>query len=182
MITVLIRKYLRRPEYARCYTDRLVAYPAEQRPLRAGVAILLILVTAFAAASVAAEEQDETTLRHLKEVLWPKAYAEQDVALLDSILADEFEMIDADGNAFTKADELAYIKSTRPNYDSLVFRVKRLDLFENGTAIVAGEGTVSGKDDEGPYLFTYQSTNVLIKRNGAWKAIASHVSGVKPDR
>jgi len=122
---------------------------------------------------------DEATLRQLKEVLWPKAYAEQDVALLDSILADEFRLIDADGNWFTKGDELNYIRNNPPGYDSLVFKVKRLEVFENGTAIVAGEGTVHGKDAAGPYVSTYQSTNVLIKRDGRWRAISSHVSGVK---
>ena len=124
-------------------------------------------------------EQDKATLRHLKEVLWPKAYAEQDVPLLDSILADEFRLIDGDGQWFTKKDELDYILKNKPGYDSLVFEVKRLDVFENGTAVVAGQGTVKGKDKDGPYVTTYQSTNVLIKRNGAWKAVASHVSGAQ---
>lgn len=122
---------------------------------------------------------DEAALRRLKEVLWPKAYFEQDTALLDSILADEFRMVDADGNWSTKSQELADVKKSKPSYDSLVFAIKRLEVFENGTAIVAGEGTIKGKDKDGPYVATYQSTNVLIKRAGAWKAIASHVSGVK---
>jgi len=124
-------------------------------------------------------DADEATLRHLKEALWPKAYAEQDVALLDSILADEFRLIDADGNWFTKCDELDYIRNNPPGYDSLDFRIKRLEVFENGTAIVAGEGTVRGSDAAGSYVSTYQSTNVLIKRDGRWRAISSHVSGVK---
>jgi hypothetical protein len=140
---------------------------------------LALLLCLPAPIVTAADESDETTLRHLKEVLWPQAYARQDVALLDSILADEFRLIDADGNWFTKGDELDYIRDNPPGYDSLVFSVKRLEVFENGTAIVAGEGTVRGKDAAGPYVSTYQSTNVLIRRDGRWRAISSHVSGVK---
>lgn len=124
-------------------------------------------------------ESDETGLRHLKEVLWPKAYAEQDVELLDSILADEFRLIDGDGNWFTKDDELEYIRKNKPAYDSLVFSVKRLDVFGNDAAIVAGEGTITGQDDDGSYVMTYQSTNVLVKSGGEWKAVSSHVSGAK---
>ena len=140
----------------------------------------LTLILSFASASAdAPADSDDAALRHLKEVLWPKAYAEQDVTLLDAILADEFRMIDADGNWSSKKDELDYIRGNKPAYDSLVFRVKRLDVFENGSAIVAGEGTVKGADKDGPYVSTYQSTNVLIKRDGQWRAIASHVSGVK---
>jgi hypothetical protein len=148
---------------------------------RNATVVVATLATCLALSSVASASRrsDEETLRHLKEVLWPRAYAEQDVALLNSILADEFQMVDGDGNWSTKAAELEYVRKNKPGYESLVFAVKRLDLFENGTAIVAGEGTVIGRDDGGPYVATYQSTNVLIKRGGSWKAIASHVSGFK---
>ena len=146
--------------------------------LRRTASAVLVLLVALAGAT-ASTDSDEATLRHLKEVVWPKAYAEQDVKRLDSILAPEFRRVDADGNWFTKEDELERLRTTKPAYDSLVFAIKRLDVFENGTAIVAGEGTVRGKDRDGAYVMTYQSTNVLIKRNGEWKAISSHVSGRK---
>jgi hypothetical protein len=71
--------------------------------------VLLFLLAAVAAASAGAareSESHEAPLRHLKEVLWLKAYAEQDQELLDAILADEFQMVDADGNWTTKAAEL----------------------------------------------------------------------------
>lgn len=60
-----------------------------------------------------------------------------------------------------------------------VLEGQRLEVFANGTAIVAGEGTAKGTDPKGAYVMTYQSTNVLIKRDGAWRAVSSHVSGVK---
>lgn len=129
--------------------------------------------------TVQGSDADQQTLRHLKEVLWPRAYAEQDVKLLDAILADEFQMVDADGNWSSKHEELDYISKNKPSHDSFVFTIKRLEVFENGTAIVAGEGTIKGKDKDGSYVMTYQSSNVLIKRSGRWKAIASHVSGIK---
>lgn len=145
----------------------------------AAIVVALAMMSAPAFAISATPSSDERTLRHLKEVLWPKAYAQQDVELLDSILATEFRLIDAEGNWFTKQDEIDYIKANAPAYDSLVFKVKRVDVFENGSAIVAGEGTLKGRDEEGRYVMTYQSTNVLIKREGKWRAVASHVSGVK---
>jgi len=151
------------------------------RTIRCLTAVLIAgLVIAQSSGSFGAEEQsDEATLREIKEVLWPRAYAQQDVALLDSLLADEFQMVDADGNWSTKAQELDWIRSNPPSYDSLVFEIIRLDIFENGSAIVAGKGVVSGTDESGPYTLEYQSTNVLIKRSGKWQAVASHVSGIK---
>jgi len=124
-------------------------------------------------------EKDRATLRKLKEELWPKAYREQDTRLLDGILADEFQMVRANGDWSNKVKELEFIKHNKPTYDSFRFEITRLDVLENGTAIVAGTGHVAGNDAEGAYRMTYQSSNVLIKRRGEWKAIASHVSGIK---
>ena len=123
--------------------------------------------------------EDEKALRYLKEVEWPKAYREQDTVLLDRILADEFKMIGSDGEWSSKKEELAYIRKNKPSYKSFKFNIKRLDIFENNTAIVSGTGVIQSKDDKGDYEFIYQSSNVLIKRNGIWKAIASHTSGDK---
>jgi hypothetical protein len=122
---------------------------------------------------------DEKALRYLKEVEWPKAYREQDTVLLNRILADEFKMIGSDGEWSSKKEELAYIKKNKPSYKSFKFNIKRLDIFENNTAIVSGTGVIQSKDDKGDYEYIYQSSNVLIKRNGIWKAIASHTSGDK---
>lgn len=130
-------------------------------------------------ASSADRSDDEAAIRELKEVLWPKAYFEQDTKLLDRILAPEFQMVDGEGNWTTKADELDWVSKNRPAYDALEFEIRRLDVFENGTAIAAGTGTIRGSDEGGPYVAEYQSTNVLIKREGRWRAVASHVSGYK---
>ncbi len=145
---------------------------------RFGILVVLVLTVAAGAAQ-GGERSDEEILTEIKEVLWPRAYATQDVALLDRLLADEFQMVDAAGTWSTKAEEIAWLRENPPSYDSLVFTVKRLDIFENGSAIVAGEGHVTGADADGPWEMTYQSTNVLIKRDGVWRAVASHVSGVQ---
>jgi hypothetical protein len=123
---------------------------------------------------------DYDVLHNLKTVLWPKAYGEQDTVLLSQILHEKFQLIDDEGSKFSKADEMEYVSKYGPSYSSFEFEVKRLDIFDNGTAMVSGEGTMKGIDMNGQaYVTTYQSSNSLIKENGQWKAINSHVSGVK---
>lgn len=145
--------------------------------------LLLPLFICFGFITIQAQEhtQDLQTLRFLKEVEWPKAYREQDTVLLDRILAEEFQMIDASGNTYTKKDELEYIKGHKPSYDSFRFEITRLEVFENQTAIVSGIGHIDGADEKGAYNTTYSSSNILIKRDGLWKAISSHVSGIKTE-
>ncbi len=147
--------------------------------LLASFVLSIAMVQAPSATTLGDTPDDAAELTHLKQVLWPKAYREQDVALLDRILADEFQMIDGSGRWSTKHDELQWIAQHRPAYDSLNFEIRRLDVFENGTAVVAGTGIIRGTDDEGPYVAEYQSSNILIRRDGVWKAIASHVSGYR---
>lgn len=118
---------------------------------------------------------DEEILREIKEVKWPKAYAEQDTVLLDELLGDDFQLIDHTGSWYTKDDELNWIKSHASGYDSFRFEIKRLDIFSNGTAIICGTGHILNDTIE----TLYQSSNILIKRDGKWEAVLSHVSGVK---
>ena len=120
-------------------------------------------------------DDDEKVLRHMKEVLWPKAYAEQDTVLLDKILGDDFKMIDQAGGWYTKKDEIDWIKENAPNYDSFFFEIKRFDILDNGTAIICGTGHIIVDTVHS----IYQSSNVLVKREGEWKAVLSHVSGVE---
>ena len=150
-----------------------------------GVSLILIGILSasalFATEPVRDQENDKTRLRELKEVLWPKAYREQDPALLAQILADEFESIDAQGNVSTKAEELDYVRKNKPSYDSFRFVIRRLQIFENRTAVVSGTGYIETKAKEGKKAskMEYQSSNVFIERDGRWQAISSHVSGIK---
>lgn len=121
-----------------------------------------------------ASESDRQMLQHLKEYDWPKAYHDQDTLLLDRILGQDFQMVDANGIWTTKTDELDWIKTHAIKSDSFRYEIKRLDFLENGTVILAG----TGHSFQDSVYTTYQSSNVLIKRNGIWKAVLSHVSGI----
>ena len=120
-------------------------------------------------------EADLESLTYLKEVEWPKAYRYQDTVLLNRILGDDFQMIDAGGTWSDKAGELAWIKENASAPDSFYYDIKRLEALENGTVLICGTGHIFNDTTH----TIYQSSNILIKRKGNWKAVASHVSGVK---
>ncbi len=119
--------------------------------------------------------QDREILRNLKEVQWPKAYREQDTLLLDRILGEDFQMVDASGEWSNKTKELEWIKENAMENDSFFYEIKRLDVLPNGTALICGTGHIFNDSTE----TIYQSSNILIKRKGIWEAVASHVSGIK---
>lgn len=114
---------------------------------------------------------DEAALREIKTVLWPRAYRTGDADLLDRLLDDSFEMFDGDGNRSTKADELDYVRNNKWDPGTFEYRIERLSIYGDDIAIVAGTGIAE--------TYSYKSSNVLIKSDGRWRAVASHVSGVK---
>lgn len=150
-------------------------------PIRPIPRVLLpILLLGLAAASPAADPASdaEAVLRRIKLELWPRAYREQDIELLDRLLDPRFQMIDGEGRPSSKADELAWVAAHAPGYDTFDYQIERLDVFADSSAIVAGRGTVSGERDGQRWTHVYRSTNVLVKRDGRWVAVASHVSPV----
>ena len=138
-----------------------------------------LVVGLSAPTRAATSASDEAELREIKEVLWPRAYREGDVALLDRLLADEFRLIDAEGGWSDKAAELEHVAKKRWVNRSFRFEIRRLEVFENGTAVVAGRGVAIGPESDPDGGYQYQSSNILIRRAGRWQAIASHVSGVR---
>jgi hypothetical protein len=130
----------------------------------------LLLVLVFLPA--VSQADDESILRNFKKVLWPQAYRTQDVELLDRLLHDSFEMIDADGKRSTKQQELDYIRHNKWDPGSFEYRIERLQIYQGSFAVIDGTGIATA--------YTYKSSNFLVKEAGVWQAIASHVSGYQP--
>lgn len=139
------------------------------------IIILYWMVSACSQQADIITSNDLQRLRYLKEVEWPKAYREQDAVLLDRILREDFQLIDQAGGRYSKADEISWIKEHAMEHDSFYYEIKRLDVYPNGTAVVAGTGHIF---NDTTYAI-YESSNVLIKENDEWKAILSQVSGYK---
>ena len=129
---------------------------------------------------------EASVLTDLKTRLWPALYAQGDTTGLDRLLAAEFQMIEGDGAVSKRSDELAYVARKKPDPPGrrFVYRIDRLDVFENCTAIISGQGRIvepPSSPGGPPKISLYSSSNVLIKRAGVWQAIASHVSGQKEE-
>lgn len=148
------------------------------------VLLLLLLLSgclwlAGTRTKAATDSPDKDQLRHLKTVLWPQAYREQDVKLLDRILHPTFQKIAASGQITHKQDELEYISKHKPSYQSFRFEIERLEIYEGKFAVVSGTGFIEEVGTQGKTERRYRSSNHLIKLEGRWQAVSSHISGVQ---
>ena len=78
-------------------------------------------------------------------------------------------MADNEGKLSDKAGELAWVAENAWNPGAFEYRIERLDIYDGRWAVISGSGIAE--------RYRYRSSNVLIKEDGRWQAVASHVSG-----
>jgi ketosteroid isomerase-like protein len=133
--------------------------------------------TAAAVESAAETEQALTQL----ERDWIEAVKQKDRATLERILADDWAGISYEGKSFTKAASLADTLAADSQLESYTLDPLKVRLFGD-VGIVTGGNTeksrFKGKDTSGHYVWT----DVFVKRNGRWQAVASHTSRFPPPK
>jgi ketosteroid isomerase-like protein len=141
--------------------------------------VSLVLAAAVAAEDKATKaESDAATSQTLQaaEHAWLNAEKNHDAAAFEKIVADDWIAINPDGKTETKAERAAAIKSA--NVESASMGPMKVRVFGE-TAVVTGtddETTVTdGKKSTGHYVWT----DVFVKRNGKWLAVASQTAPVQ---
>jgi ketosteroid isomerase-like protein len=115
------------------------------------------------------------------ERAWADALVKGDVATWSRCVADDWVGTTPEGNMITKAGAYADLKAGLVVRE--LFRLDDLKVRVYGdVAIVCGLETekskIHGKDMSGQYRFT----DVFLKRNGRWQAVASHLSHVSAEK
>ncbi len=119
-------------------------------------------------------ENDEDQILALHEA-GDKALMTADLAMLERIFAEDYVQYNESGKAFTKQDVLNNFRTGAIRYPSIVSTSRKIRIFGD-TAVVHGsesdEVEVGGKKSEVRYIYL----DVLRKRDGEWKLIASQLA------
>lgn len=106
---------------------------------------------------------------------WVEALAKGDTAALESILADKYVDTDEGSHRSDKNGVLSALKSGDLKIESLKLSDMKVDVYGDA-AVVTGnavqKGTFKGQALPAKVIFT----DTFIKRDGQWKAAASHRS------
>jgi ketosteroid isomerase-like protein len=142
----------------------------------AAVAACLALFQSSAKAQDAGNADVEKMIARMEDD-WAAALLNADLAAVDRIEAPDYTIADQDGNLMTRAQSDAELKAG--DYKATAFKNDEVKVRVYGdTAIVSGleteTSTYKGKDSSGQYRFT----DVFVKRDGIWQAVATHTSKV----
>ena len=120
------------------------------------------------------ERSDEKQILALHEA-GDRALMSADLAVLAQIFADDYVQYNEAGKSFTKQDVLNNFRTGAIRYPSIVSTGRKIRLFGD-TAVVHGsesdEVEVNGKRSAVGYVYL----DVLRKRNGEWKLVASQLA------
>lgn len=106
---------------------------------------------------------------------WGVAYLRRDMMALEQILADEYTFIDPLGEISDKRENLAHIRTGAcviENTESSDIRVRVYDH----TAVVTARSTFKARYKGFGFRGECQYTDILVKRDGRWHAVASHAT------
>jgi ketosteroid isomerase-like protein len=141
----------------------------------------LLLTAGFtltAHAQVTSGPQVDAVLAYLHAAC--AAYQRNDVAAIDSLVADGFILTDARGVTTTKADDLRSARERAIEFTAFRNEGMRAQLYGT-TAVVTGRTIIVGKTKDGTALdIEVQFTDTVILLDGRWRIVASHVSRLNP--
>jgi ketosteroid isomerase-like protein len=108
---------------------------------------------------------------------WVDALVKSDIATLDSIFAESYVDTDEHGRRSDKQAVFSVLKSGDLHITSIKLSDMLVQLYGDA-AIVIGTAAQVGNFKGQPLTPTIVFTDTFIKRNGKWRAVASHRSVV----
>lgn len=140
-------------------------------------ASLLILVLANLAFGVSGgqSKRDSASQVLAVEKQWNEVYKRGDIAMMNSLLTDDFIITVEDGQTYSKPGYIAHSGNSTVHVQ--VSDMSDLQVRMHGnTAVVTGAYHEKGIDKGKPYEYRDRLTDIWMDYNGKWRLIASHYS------
>jgi ketosteroid isomerase-like protein len=135
-----------------------------------------LLLTSLAAPAQQPKTDSEAAILQAKEQEWLNAEKNHDAAGFEKIVADDWVGITPDGKRQTKAERAAEINSGHTS--SATLGDMNVRVFGNAAVVTGTDDEVSvenGTKSSQHYVWT----DVFVKRNGDWLAVASQTALIK---
>ena len=131
-------------------------------------------------AATSGGSNDEQQIKKIERE-WLDAIMKRDASYLQKIEAEDFAMTGPDGKLLSKEEDIKDTTGGETIFDDITIDDLKV-RFYGKTAVVNGKGTVKGHSKEKNVSGQYSWTDVFVKMNGDWKAVAGHVTGIAPEK
>jgi ketosteroid isomerase-like protein len=143
---------------------------------------LLCLGTAVAQAKSgmprAARHESRHEIDQLEQT-WKDAVLHQNAQAMESLLADDYIAISANGTLQDKEQALQNLKSGKAQFKSIDFSDRKVRFYAQ-TALVTSRAEVNGVTPEGDISGSYRFTRVYVRTNpGGWKIVSFEASRIR---
>jgi ketosteroid isomerase-like protein len=147
------------------------------------VAALLVCVLSAGAAQKSGMPRGERhELRHEIDQLeqtWRNAVMTKDVTAMDSLLADDYIAITANGTLQSKEQALTNLRAGALSFSSIEFSDRKVRFYDH-TALVTSRAEVSGSNADGDVSGSYRYTRVYVRdTKGVWKIVSFEASRIR---
>ena len=141
--------------------------------------LALAAVTFVRAQAQATPSKLEQELRQVRQQIY-NAYNSGDKATVERLIADDYIVINLEGNRFTKADA---IKGVRDPKEAAKFKeteiISDLQVRDYGdVALMSYALESNAQSGEQKFHSKMRSTDVYRRRNGQWQLVAVHVTKI----
>ena len=144
------------------------------------MAMLAICLLAAPLASAQGAGSDEQQIKAL-QAEYVKAMLAADIAFFQKVYTDDGFSIHGLGQVYTKATEIADLKSGSTKYDSYTIRQQTIHI-DGNTAIVITLASGKGSLESKPFNQDFRTTYVWVKRKGDWKLLLRQVTRIPPSQ
>ena len=125
-------------------------------------------------------QKDERDILQVEEQ-WSRAIQAGDTATLQTLLANEYVFVDANGATLNKAQEIARYQSGEVRFSSFATSDKKVTVFVGG-AVVTGRAAVKGKFKKEDISGDYRFVDVIERRKNTWQPIFSQITKVETEK
>lgn len=134
-----------------------------------------LLAPAFATGAATPSAEESRVMQVTQDAC--EAFLRADLAAVEALLAPEFTLVNSRAVVQTRDEVLAEVRTRDPQY--AVFRNHSMTAHVFGdAAIVQGITSVKGRSGEHSFDVNVRFTDTLIRRNGKWRLVVSHVTAI----
>jgi lysophospholipase L1-like esterase len=105
------------------------------------------------------------------EFAWNQAYVDGDAGKLAELEDKNYISTESDGTVHTREDEITEIRAGKTHFSEMSLH-EAVVRITGDTAVVTGRLVVAGSGEE-KFGEINESTDTLVRENGAWRAVAS---------